>query len=374
MAVARPFWEGRIRQAHAQAPIVWLSGVRRVGKTTIVRALPGAMFLNCDLPSVADRGADPERFLASVPAGVLILDEIHQLPDPSRLLKIAADERSDLRVVATGSSTLAATSKFRDSLTGRKRAVHLLPILASELPAFGIADVNRRLLHGGLPDALLAEHPPADFYAEWMDSFYARDVQELFRVEKRSAFLRLFETLLRNSGGLAEVASLSRVTGLSRPTVGNYLDVLEITHAVTIVRPFFGGGKQEITHQPKIYAFDTGFVAWAHGWSELHAADRGLLWEQLVLETLQATQARIHHWRDKQHHEVDFVVPGADGSCDAYECQWSPDAFEPRGLAAFRAIYPNGRNYLVSPIAREPYERRVAGLVVTVLHPAQIAR
>ncbi|GDX81553.1 hypothetical protein LBMAG42_33640 [Deltaproteobacteria bacterium] len=372
MSIARPIWEARIGGVHAHVPIAWLSGVRRVGKTTIVRRLPGATYLNCDLPSVADRAADPERFLATLPGGLLVLDEVHQLADPSRLLKIAADERPDLRVVATGSSTLAATTKFKDSLSGRKRAVHLLPVLASELPAFGIADVNRRLLHGGLPDALLADRPPADFYAEWMDSFYARDVQELFRVEKRSAFLRLFETLLRNSGGLAEATSLSRVAGLSRPTVGNYLDVLEVTHAITVLRPFFGGGKQELTHQPKIYGFDTGFVAWANGWTELHAADRGLLWEQLVLETLQATQARIHYWRDKQQREVDFVVPGANGSCDAYECKWNPDAFEARGLAAFRALYPAGRNFLVAPIVGEPYERGVGGLVVTVIHPAQI--
>jgi len=59
-------------------------------------------------------------------------------------------------VLATGPSTLAATSKFRDSLTGRKREVALMPVLAEELPAFGVSDLHSRLLLGGLPQALLA--------------------------------------------------------------------------------------------------------------------------------------------------------------------------------------------------------------------------
>ena len=129
MQILRPFWVEKLQRAWRRVPIAWLSGVRRVGKTTLAHSLDGALYLSCDLPSTADRVADPERFLRSVEAPVLILDEIHQLPDPSRLLKIAADAFPHIRVLATGSSTLAATQKFRDSLTGRKQTVHLQPVL-----------------------------------------------------------------------------------------------------------------------------------------------------------------------------------------------------------------------------------------------------
>ena len=371
----RPLWHERLRAAHRAVPIAWLTGVRRVGKTTLITDLPDATVLNCDLPSVAQRLADPERFLAGVRTSLLVLDEVHQLPDPSRLLKIAADTRPDLHVIATGSSTLAATTKFRDTLTGRKRTVHLVPVLAEELGDFGV-DLERRLLHGGLPPALLADSRPTDFYSEWADSFYARDVQELFRVEKRSAFLRLLEILLRNSSGLVELTSLAREAGLSRPTVGTYLDALQVTHAVTLLRPYHGGGTNEITHQPKAYAFDTGFVAWANGWSELHAEDRGRLWEHLVLETLLTTPegASVHHWRDKQKREVDFVIPTGRDRVDAFECKWSPDAFETRGLAAFRDLHPKGRNFLVAPIVGEAYARRFGDLTVTVAHAAHVRK
>ena len=366
----RPVWLDRLSTAHRQASIAWLTGVRRVGKTSLVAALPDALYLNCDLPSTAARVADPELFLGSVRAPLLVLDEIHQLPDPSRLLKIAADAFPKLRVVATGSSTLAATSKFRDSLTGRKRTVHLVPVLAEELPDFSNPTLEHRLLHGGLPQALLADHPPSDFYAEWLDSFYARDVQELFRVEKRSAFLLLLETLLRNSSGLAEVTALSRTTGLSRPTVGAYLDALQVTHAIRVLRPYAQGGKRELTHQPKIYGFDTGFVAWVHGWNELHGPERGLLWEHLVLETLMSLpgEPQIQFWRDKQQHEIDFVLPAGRHTAHALECKWSADAFDPTGLRAFRASYPEGRNLLVAPISGSSHPRRFGDLIVEVVH------
>lgn len=136
---------------------MWLSGVRRVGKTTLARSLPNAEFLNCDLPSTQMRLVDPESFYRGLSNPCLILDEVHQLPDPSGVLKIAADAFPDLRVLATGSSTLAATSKFKDSLTGRKRNLHLVPVRFDELLQFGVRDLGHRLFRGGLPPTLLAE-------------------------------------------------------------------------------------------------------------------------------------------------------------------------------------------------------------------------
>lgn len=360
--------------AWKSVPIVWLSGVRRSGKTTLCRFLSEAHYFNCDLPSTAERLQDPESFYASLEKATVIFDEIHQLPDPSQILKIGADQFPHLKILATGSSTLSATRKFRDSLTGRKRSMQLLPVLYEELPAFGIADLDKRLLHGGLPQALLSPSPPADFYAEWLDSFYARDVQELFHVEKRVGFLRLLETLLRQSGQLFEVTTLAKICGLGRPTILNYLNVLEITHAIRILRPYFGGGKQELVRQPKIYGFDTGFVCHMHGWNELHGEDRGLLWEHLVLDTLQSLPAnlKIHFWRDKQQREIDFVVPRGREECDTIECKWNPNAFDPKALSAFRGIYPKGRNFLVSPRPVSPYEKKIAGFQMILINPSHL--
>ncbi len=355
--INRPIWTARIASAWRQAPIVWLAGPRRTGKTVLARSIEDAEFLNCDLPSVSERLLEPERFYRALKKRTLVLDEVHQLPDPSRLLKIGADNFPKLRILATGVSTLSATQKFRDSLTGRKRVVRLVPVLHEELEAFGIADLRERLLRGGLPPALLRRVEP-EFYAEWLDSYFARDVQELFRLEKRLGFLRVLELLLLQSGGLLDVTRLSKESQISRPTITNWLDVYQITQVLHLVRPFSGGGRREIVAQPKAFAFDTGLVCHARGWDRLRPDDCGVLWEHLVLDTLIAAGVEaVRFWRDKQQREIDFVIPQARGAIDAIECKWNPSAFDARGLSAFREICPRGKNFVVSPLSGPSYER-----------------
>ncbi|MGC9450879.1 MAG: ATP-binding protein [Oceanipulchritudo sp.] len=356
----RRFWRERVERGWRKAPIVWLTGVRRVGKTTLARGWERAEYFNCDLPRIQTLLGDPEYVYGQVRTGTVIFDEIHRLENPSEVLKIGADAFSQLRILATGSSTLAATRKFRDSLTGRKRVVHLTPVLLDELALFDNTPLEKRLLHGGLPDCLLADRPDPEYYSEWLDSYYARDVQELFAVGKRAAFLKLCGLLLRQSGEMLEVTSLAKHAGLSRPTVMSYLEVLEVTHFLNVLRPFQGGGRREIIAQPKAYGFDTGFVAHARGWEQLRPEDCGKLLEHTVLDVLRAhlPERPVHYWRDKQQREIDFVLPGPGKEVMAIECKWSREAFTTRNLDAFRAIYPKGRNLVVVGQTGDRHRRR----------------
>ena len=116
MLIERPFWLARIESAWTKAPIAWLSGVRRSGKTTLAQGLgiERTFYVNCDLPAAEDMVRDPELFYRNCPKPIVVFDEIHQLRDPSRVLKVGADMFPQLRILATGSSTLAASKKFRD--------------------------------------------------------------------------------------------------------------------------------------------------------------------------------------------------------------------------------------------------------------------
>lgn len=373
--IARPFWLARIAAAWKEAPIAWLSGVRRVGKTTLAQSLDEhrTLYVNCDLITAEEMVRDPVLFYRNCHKPVVVFDEIHQLRDPSRVLKIGADLFPHLKILATGSSTLAASKKFRDTLTGRKRQIHLTPILASELDAFGVK-LPKRLLHGGLPAALLAQTKIPAFYREWMDSFFARDIQRLFAFRDMNRFNALFEYLLRQSGGQLELTRTAAALGISRPTVESHLQALEITHAITLLRPFHGGGQKELVKQPKVYGFDTGFVSFARGWEPLRPDDCGSLWEHLVLEELLAhwPDTTVHYWRDKAGNEVDFVLPRGRGGVNVIECKWNPAAFDARALAVFRSYYPKGENYLVTPQEAPAYHKRFAKLEVTVCGPEGI--
>jgi len=366
--VKRPFWIEQLRHAWTKRSIVWLSGVRRVGKTTLAKMLQNAVYLNCDLPSVVRSLDDPESFYDSQnPETPIIFDEVHRTPNPSRLLKIAADSYPQIKILATGSSTLAATQKFRDSLTGRKISIFLPPVLWNEsMNEFGIKNLNHRFLHGGLPEPLLSKEKDPSFFAEWIDSFYARDIQELFSIRNRTGFINLFHLLLRQSGGLVDYTSLAKLSDLSRPTVKTHIEAMRIAQAIFLLSPFHGGGRREITQRPKIYGFDTGFVTFVKGWERIREDDRGLLWEHLVLDTLRTYHhpSQLYYWRDKSGREIDFVIKGKQDFINTIECKINPDQFNPKSLFIFRMLYPKGRNYVISPLIKTQYKRKYEKLSV----------
>jgi hypothetical protein len=309
-------------------------------------------------------------FFEGLKAGtVVVLDEVHRLEDPSRLLKIAADSYPHLKILATGSSTLAATRKFRDSLTGRKQTIYLPPVLWSECPAFGVQDLDHRLLHGGLPEPLLTDVKREEFFSEWTDSFYARDIQELFGIRNRAGFVRLLQLLLRQSGGLTDYSNLAHLSDLSRITVKAHIEAMSIAHAVFLLAPFHGGGRREITQRPKCYAFDTGFVTFMKGWDSVREDDRGLLWEHLVLDTLRTVhgERQLFYWRDKTGREIDFIVKKNENQVDAVECKISPDHFDARNLSVFRSLYPGGENYVVCPHVKAAWQKRYGELKVNFI-------
>ena len=375
--IERPEWVRRIEEAWRERSLVWLTGVRRIGKTVLCRQLGSLEYFNCDLPSIARQIDDPEFFLRRFAGGTrIVLDEVHRLKDPSLVLKIAADEFTALRILATGSSTLAATRKFRDTLSGRKRSVHLLPVLWRETASFGVSDLDRRLLHGGFPEMLLSPSPNPAFFEEWLDSYYARDIQELFAVRNRTAFLGLLRLACLRSGGLLDITDLAKEIGISRPTVMAYLDAMEIAHTVMRVFPFHGGGHREIIGRPKLYGFDSGLVAHVRGWSAIRETDRGHLWEHLVLDELRRLlpSARIRYWRDKSGREIDFVVGRGSGEVDTVEAKVNPARYDPTALEVFRSSYPTGRNYLVGPYVPEPYELRVGAHEVWVCSVEHLPR
>lgn len=372
----RPFWQERLERLWKERSVVWFPGVRRAGKTTICRSLPDVEYFDCELPRQRRPMEDPESFLESLRDKRVVLDEIHRLRNPAELLKMAADHYPDVRVLATGSSTLGATRKFRDSLTGRKAELWLTPAMSADLEAFGITDLAQRLHRGGLPGHLLAPATPEREFQEWMDAYWAKDIQELFRLERRDSFLRFVELLLASSGGIFEATRFSRACEVSRTTIANYLSVLETTFVAHVVRPYSSGKTAEIVAAPKVYGFDTGFVACYRGWHEPRRDDLGLLWEHYVLNEIHARlqTRKVNYWRDKQGHEVDFVLARRGRPLLAIECKWSAGDLDPAALKAFAGRYPRAECVVVARDVDRPYSRRFASLAVEFLGLPELMR
>ncbi len=374
MIISRPFWEECINKAWEMRTIVWLMGVRRVGKTSLCKSLSDSEYFDCELPSIRVQMRDPEAFLDSKRGKKIVLDEIHRLDNPSELLKIAADHYKDVRIIATGSSTLGVSKKFRDTLVGRKIEIWLTPMLIEEMALFKNNDIRHRFLFGGLPSFFTETTFPHQFFQEWIDAYWAKDIQDIFSVGKRSAFQKFVELLLSSSSGLFEATRYALLCEATRATINNYLSVLEETFVVHIIRPYASHKPNEIVKAPKVYGFDTGIINHIKGRTELREDDLGFMWEHCVLNQLHAhLQTRsINYWRNKSGSKIDFVIcDRSENTVHAIECKFSivSDSSMPKSIArnfeAFRSLYAQGKNYVVVYSIDTPFTRKFGDLSVT---------
>ncbi|HTM05762.1 MAG TPA: AAA family ATPase [Patescibacteria group bacterium] len=383
MIIERPFWKNLIEQAWKEKNIIWLMGVRRIGKTSLCHSIENIKYFDCERPRVRELFVDPEGFLESQKGNTLALDEIHRLDNPSEILKLAADHYPEIKIIATGSSTLGASAKFKDTLTGRKREIWLTPMLLEEMALFSNPDIRHRFLFGGFPSFFTKKRLPEPDFHEWIDAYWAKDIQDLFTVAKRSSFQKFAELLLANSGNIFEATRFTAPCEVSRPTLMNYLAVLEETFVVHIIRPYSTHKPTEIIMAPKIYGFDTGFICYTKGRSELRSEDTGFMWEHCILNELHGhLQTRsINYWRDKRDNEIDFVISNRAGNnLTAIECKFnyfSEDKLSStiiKNFEAFRTHYPIGDNFVVAHNIDTSFTRTHKNLTISFVNPKDLIK
>jgi hypothetical protein len=405
----REFWIKKIQEAWKLRSIIWLVGVRRIGKTTLVKSLSedhkntengvehgSLLYYDCELKRNRDLiESDVEEFWQGKENKIVILDEIHRLENPSEVLKIAADHYSKAKVIATGSSTLAASKKFKDTLSGRKIVIELRPLIEADLLAFAqnknpkiIEPINednenaeigvrqqchnalleKRFLYGGMPENYLSDELPEYAFEEWIDSYWSKDIQELYELRSKFAFQKFMELLFIQSGGIFEASKFATDCKVSSPTISNFLHVLEETFVIDVLRPYHKRKNSEIVSAPKVYAFDTGLACYLKGWSSLRNEDLGIFWEHFVLNELKAqlqNNADILYWRNKKKQEVDFIIKKKRSqTVIAIETKWQAKNFSPDNLQAFRELHPEGENFLIANDIQESYTKNYTDLKV----------
>jgi uncharacterized protein len=191
------------------------------------------------------------------------------------------------------------------------------------------------------------------------------------------------ELVLANSGGMFEVSKFTVPCEVSRPTINSYLTILEETFVVNIIRPYSTHKPTEIVMAPKVYGFDTGFVCYAKGRSELRSEDFGFMWEHCILNEINGhLQTRaINYWRDKRNHEIDFVLSNRVGNnLTAIECKFNIniDNLVPASIGknfeAFRALYPAGQNLVVANNINQSFERKYKDLLITFVNAKDLIK
>ena len=247
---------------------VVLTGPRQVGKTTLSRHLMqsfgSAQYLNWDV--LADRGV-LQRQSWNPRAGLLVMDEIHKMPNWKAWLKGVADGRSaGQALLVTGSARMETFRQAGDSLAGRYFSFRLHPISVREWCEQQAVDpalaLDHLLVRGGFPEpCLAADSIQADRWrAQYFTDLIREDVLEFSRLHEINT-MRLFVELLRERvGSPLSLASIARDLAVAPATLKRYLDILQALFIVFTVHPWHRNIGRAILQTPKVYFFDTGLV------------------------------------------------------------------------------------------------------------------
>ena len=333
-----------------QQKMVLLTGPRQVGKTTLSQQLlaefPGGQYLNFDV--AAHRAViQAQTWRHSAP--LLVLDEIHKMPDWKNWLKGVVDGRAPGQaVLVTGSARMDTFRQTGASLAGRYFRLRLHPLSVREWSEASQVAPQQALTHllarGGFPEPVLAstEADAQRWRADYFAGLVREDVLEFSRLHEVNA-MRLFAEMLRSRvGSPLSLASIARDLQLSPVTLGRYLDILEALFIVFVVRPWHRNIARATLQAPKVYFYDTGLVL----------GDEGLRFENLVAchllknvhwqQDTRGAAADLHYIRTKDEAEVDFCLSEGDTLTHLVECKLA-DAKPHRALARFAAQWPQAQ-------------------------------
>ena len=304
-----------IERAAKQCPAVVLTGPRRAGKTVLLQHLrPSAAYRLLEDPAVlAAVRADPQTFLdeLKLPA---VLDEIQHAPELLAHIcaRIDAEPRRTGRWFLTGSQEAPLMQGVTESLAGRAAVLHLLPLSQAESPRVD-------LWTGGMPEIIARPTGRELWFSSYLQTYLERDVRAVTQVKDLATFRRFLALLASRHGQVLNKTDLAAPLGVSVPTIGEWLSVLEITGQVAVVPPYFENFGKRLLKSPKVYWLDSGLVCHLLGLHSRAELERspflGPIWEGFVAAEILKAQTNLgrrrelYYFRDQQGLEVDFLVP-----------------------------------------------------------------
>jgi len=341
------FIQDRVEEALADTPVVLIHGPRQSGKTTLARHVGKQKeYAYYSFDDVGVRSAakdDPAGFIAGLPDRV-ILDEVQRVPELISTIKLAVDrDRTPGRFILTGSANILMIPRVSDSLAGRMEIIRLHPLSRCEVLGrrSGFIDdlfVGVGMMHhadrlgdeiaaivaaGGYPAALsrASERRRTDWYREYVETIAQRDIKDLARIRGIEALPRIMALAAAQTAQLFNLAELAGSFRLSRPTIGDYVTLLEQVFLIHRLPAWHSNRLSRLVKAPKLHVGDTGLACAVlnHSAAALRE-DRpllGHLLETWVVQELRRqagwSQERIqfHHFRDKEGAEVDAVLERA---------------------------------------------------------------
>jgi uncharacterized protein len=304
-----------LEKAARHFPALVVTGPRRAGKTTLFRhTFPKAKYILLEDPDIQARVRnDPRAFLEEITPPV-IFDEIQNVPELFDYVRTLIDARPRRmgQWLFTGSQEAPLMHGITESMAGRAAILQLLPFSVSET-----SKVN--LLYGGFPEVLARPKARALWFASYLQTYLERDVRAITNVRDLVTFRRFISLLATRHGQVLNKTDLAAPLGVSVPTIGEWLRILEMTGQIILVPPYFENFGKRIIKSPKLYWEDSGLACYLLGITSQSELDRspflGPLFEGFVASEILKSQVNrgerkeLYFFRDQQGLEVDFLIP-----------------------------------------------------------------
>ena len=297
-------------------------GPRQCGKTTLVKELyPNFSYANLeDMNTRALAKNDPEEFFTRFPEPVII-DEIQRVPELLSTVQVRIDKNKKKgQYIITGSQQIPLKSSVSQSLAGRIAVVQMQPLSLLELKACNIElDRDTQLVSGCMP-FLFSEkgHKPFEYYRNYVQTYLEKDIAQIGAVQDLMRFENFMRLLAGRTGQLVNNSALSAEVGVSSTTIGSWLSILEASHLVYILRPWYENRTSQVVKTPKVYFCDTGLAAYLLGIETPEQMQRdplmGNLFENLVVnEALKArynygAEPNLFFFRNSKGLEIDIIL------------------------------------------------------------------
>jgi len=328
--------------------IIVIHGARQTGKTTILQSISSQLkdrispanivyfdledfelvdLCNLGVRSVIDHlrsiGCDFNKKI------YFLIDEIQYLENPSSFLKFFYDHwKGKVKLIVSGSSSFAIKSKFKDSLVGRTIDFELFGLDFDEFLIFKnlsfdlksqdklvIKELNKlykEFIRFGFYPRIVLEPSIAikeQLLKQIINTYIKKDIKDLAKIGDINKFNKLLKILASQSGSLVNRLELANTVAIARPTLDNYLTVLENTYIIKLINPFFRNRRSELTKMPKVYFEDLGIK------SILEKGNFSTVISGQDLETAVFSQLRkkregenLHYWRTAGGQEIDFII------------------------------------------------------------------
>jgi predicted AAA+ superfamily ATPase len=296
-------------------------------------------------PADRRRLDDADAYLRAQAPKLVVIDEIHRVPELFAILRGVIDDRRAQgqrfgHFLLLGSASLDLMQQSSESLAGRVTCLDMNPVDGPEAAAAGI-EPDALWCRGGFPDSLLAQDDRGSY--EWrldfIRSYLERDVPMFAPRMPSQTLSRLWTMLAHLQGGLLNASQLAASLGVASPTVGRYIDLLADLQLVRRLQPWSANVGKRLVKTPKVYVRDSGIAHALLGLGDLDAVLGhpvvGGSYEGFVLETLIGAlppNVSPHFYRTSDGSEIDLLLVQGERPIMAIEVKRSTAPAISRGF------------------------------------------